>query len=101
MNLLYIGANYMKTIREHLVRIRYLQLGKYRVTLTGNIESWSGSQIGFYDIDKRYYKLSLENVLRIEPIRIKSVDNDVGIDVGTDEPSERDSEQASLDDFLE
>jgi len=86
----------MKATREDLVRIRYLQLGKYRVTLTGNIESWSGSQIGFYDINKRYYKLSLENVLRIEPTRIKHVN----IEIEMDESSDQDSEQTSLDDYL-
>jgi hypothetical protein len=86
----------MKATREDLVRIRYLQLGKYRVTLTGNIESWSGSQIGFYDINKRYHKLSLENVLRIEPTRIKHVNTEKEMD----ESSDQDSEQASLDDYL-
>lgn len=82
----------MSYSKNDQVRIRYMQLGKYRVTLTGVIESWKGSEIGFYDQNKRYYNLTLDNVLRIEPVLRKADDKDFDIDGGT--------EQSSLDEFL-
>lgn len=82
----------MSYSKNDQVRIRYMQLGKYRVTLTGVIESWKGSEIGFYDHNKRYYNLTLDNVLRIEPVHRKVEDKDFD--------GEGSMEQSSLDDFL-
>ncbi|OEF98390.1 hypothetical protein [Desulfuribacillus alkaliarsenatis] len=83
----------MRDLKNNQVRIRYLQLGKYRVTLVGVIDSWSGSEIDFYDNQKRYHKLSLANVLRIEPIHIKT-------DAKAWNEKEDYTEQSSLDDYL-
>lgn len=51
-----------------LFKIRYLQLGKYRTTMVGHIESWSDMGIIFINQDKRHHSLQPKHILKIEPL---------------------------------
>lgn len=56
------------SIKKILFKVRYLQLGRYKTTLTGYIDSWSDMGIVLLDQDKRRHTLQPGNVIRIEPL---------------------------------
>lgn len=77
--------------KKILFKVRYLQLGRYKTTLMGYIDSWSDMGIVLLDQDKRRHTLQPGNVIKIEPVYLpkeqvpevaeETMDGDVQMDI--------------------
>ncbi len=79
------------SVKKILFKVRYLQLGRYKTTLMGYIDSWSDMGIVLLDQDKRRHTLQPGNVIKIEPVYLpkeqvpevaeETMDGDVQMDI--------------------